>query len=39
MTVAAWITMLVTWTVVTVFTARFFYLLVKRGKSDGPDGE
>jgi len=34
MTVAAWITMLITWLVITFFTARFFWLLVRRGKSD-----
>jgi hypothetical protein len=39
MTVAAWITMLLTWSVITFFTARFFFLLVRRGKSDKPDGE
>jgi hypothetical protein len=37
MTVAAWITMLLTWTVITGFAARFFWLLVKRGKSDRSD--
>jgi hypothetical protein len=39
MTVAAWITMLLTWSVITFFTARFFFLLVRRGKSGKPDGE
>jgi len=34
MTTAAWITMLLTWAVITFFTVRFFWLLVKRGKSD-----
>jgi hypothetical protein len=33
MTVAAWITMLLTWSVITFFTARFFWLLVRRGSS------
>jgi hypothetical protein len=35
MTIAAWITMLAAWSVITFFTARFFWLLVKRGKADG----
>jgi len=39
MTAAAWITMLVTWTVITYFTVRFFFLLVSRGKSNKPDGK
>lgn len=34
MTIAAWVTMLITWSVITYFTARFFWLLVRRGKSD-----
>jgi hypothetical protein len=36
MTLAAWVTMLLAWSVITCFTARFFWLLVKRGRSDEP---
>lgn len=37
MTVAAWVTMLLAWSVITFFTARFFWLLVKRSKSEKPE--
>lgn len=36
MTAAAWVTMLLAWSVITFFTARFFWLLVKRGKLNKP---
>lgn len=37
MTVAAWVTMLLAWSVITFFTARFFWLLARRGKSEKPE--
>ena len=37
MTVAAWVTMLLAWSVITFFTARFFWLLVRKGNSEERD--
>ncbi len=37
MTVAAWITMLLAWSVITFFTFHFFWKLVRKGRSDKSD--
>ena len=37
MTIAAWVTMLIAWSVITFFTARFFWLLVRKGNSEKPE--
>jgi len=37
MTIAAWVTMLIAWSVITFFTVRFFWLLVRRGKPSSSD--
>jgi len=34
MTVAAWVTMLLAWSVITFFTVRFFWSLVRKGNSE-----
>jgi hypothetical protein len=39
MTPWAWLTMLVTWSVITFFTVRFFWMCVRTGDSEEDDEE